>query len=76
MKSTLSSDMTISGIRLRGNKALFDALGPVGFIRYMQQFVARGDYTQERRKWIDKLDLSDLKSRSDRPTGARKRKAT
>ena len=68
------ADMTISSIRLRGNKALFDALGPVGFIRYMQQFVARSDYTQDRQKWIDKIDLSDFKARSNATPPARKRK--
>jgi hypothetical protein len=67
-------DMTISAIWLRGNKALFDALGPVGFIRFMQQFVARGDYAKERQQWIDKIDLSDFKERVGATT-TRKRKA-
>lgn len=56
-------DMTISGIRLRGHKALFEALGPVGLIRFMQQFVARGDYTKGREKLADKVDLSDFTAR-------------
>lgn len=71
MKTT---DMTISSIRFRGHKALFDALGPVGFVRFMQQFVARGDYTKDREKWIDKLDLSDFKARLAHPAKTRKRK--
>jgi hypothetical protein len=69
-----SNDTTMSGIRMRGHKALFDALGPVGFVRFMQQFVARGDYTKEREKWIDKVDLSDLKARLNETSGQRKRR--
>ena len=68
-------DMTISGIRLRGHKALFDALGPVGFIRFMQQFVARGDYTKDREKWVNQVDLSDFKARLVQTQGKHKRKA-
>jgi hypothetical protein len=68
----MKKDMTLSGIRLRGNKALFAALGPVGFVRFMQQFVSRGDYTQEREKWIGRIDLGTLESRGG--PGAAKRK--
>lgn len=61
----MKKNMTMSNIRLRGHQALlFEALGPVGFIRFMQQFVSRGDYTKEREKWIEKLDLSDLEARA------------
>lgn len=67
-----SAEMTLSAIRLRGNEALFKALGPVGFVRYMQQFVARGDYAKERRHWIDKIDLSDLAARGRKAGGNRK----
>jgi hypothetical protein len=59
----MKKNMTMSSIRLRGNQALFAELGPVGFIRFMQQFVSRGDYTKDREKWIDKIDLSDLEKR-------------
>jgi hypothetical protein len=60
----MKKNMTLSGIRLRGHQALFAALGPVGFIRFMQQFISRGDYTKDREKWIDKIDLSDLETRA------------
>jgi hypothetical protein len=68
-------EMTLSSIRRRGHKALFDALGPVGFIRFMQQFVSRGDYTADREKWIGRIDLSDLRARAAQATGRKKRKA-
>ena len=60
----MKKNMTLSNIRLRGHQALFEALGPVGFIRFMQEFVSRGDYTKDREKWIAKIDLSDLEARS------------
>ena len=60
----MKKDMTPSGIRLRGHRALFAELGPVGFIRFMQQFVSRGDYTKDREKWAGQIDLSDLKARA------------
>jgi hypothetical protein len=66
--------MTLSSIRLRGHQALFDALGSVGFIRFMQQFVSRGDYTKEREKWIDKIDLSDLEARGAHASSKPRRK--
>lgn len=72
----MKKNMTMSSIRLRGHKALYAALGPVGFIRFMQQFVSRGDYTKDREKWIDKIDLSDLETRATQAhaSGKQKRK--
>ena len=69
----MKQDMTLSSIRLRGHQALFAELGPVGFIRFMQQFVGRGDYTKERERWIDQIDLSDLETRGT-PASDRKRR--
>jgi hypothetical protein len=68
----VKKNMTMSNIRLRGHEALFAALGPVGFIRFMQQFVSRGDYTKEREKWIDKIDVSELEARAARMSAKRK----
>jgi hypothetical protein len=68
----MKKNMTMSSIRLRGHQALFAALGPVGFMRFMQQFVSRGDYTKEREKWIDKIGLSDLETRAARASGKRR----
>jgi hypothetical protein len=71
----MKKNQTLSDIRLRGHKALFEALGPVGFTRFMQQFVARGDYTKEREKWIDKLDLGDLETRATQTSHVHRQKA-
>jgi hypothetical protein len=70
----MKKDMTLSSIRFRGHRALFAELGPVGFIRFMQQFVSRGDYTRERAKWIDKIDLADLETRGTHAPGKQRRK--
>ena len=70
----MKKNMTMSDIRLRGHQALFAELGPVGFIRFMQQFVSRGDYTKDREKWIDKIDVSDILARAKPGPGKPKRK--
>ena len=71
----MNKRMTMSGIRLRGHQALFAALGPVGFIRFMQQFVSRGDYTKDREKWIGKIDVSDGATRAAHAPGKQRRRA-
>lgn len=55
--------MTLYEIRNQGNEALIKALGPVGMIRYLQQYEkGYGNYTEERHQWLDKLDLNTLLS--------------
>lgn len=50
--------MTLHEIRIVGNEALLKTLGPVGMIRYLQQYErGRGNYTEERHRWLDPLDL-------------------
>lgn len=64
--------MTIEEIKKKGFAALMRELGPVGYVRFMQQFVGRqGDYTKDRAKWVGKLDLSDLDRKF---SGKRKRR--
>lgn len=49
-------------IRNAGVKALQDALGPVGMVRFMQQYdTGYGDYTKEKQEQPDmSLDEIDL----------------
>ncbi len=50
--------MTLEQIRLAGLEALARELGPVGMVRFLQQFeTGRGDYSVERHQWLDKLDV-------------------
>ena len=55
--------MTDDEIRSRGSAALMRELGPVGCVRFMQQFDhGKGDYTAEREKWLDAVSADQLKS--------------
>ncbi|MFN4217937.1 MAG: hypothetical protein ACK4HB_01405 [Candidatus Bipolaricaulia bacterium] len=48
-------------IRNRGLEALAKALGPVGMVRFLQQFESgTGDYTKERAQWLDKLTVKEI----------------
>ncbi len=58
----MSTDlMTQEQIRSKGLAALMQALGPVGMIRFLQQFeTGSGDYSTERHQWVDNLDMDTL----------------
>ncbi len=48
-------------IRRRGLQALAKALGPVGMVRFLQQFDSgSGDYTKERPQWLGGLTLREM----------------
>ena len=45
--------MTLEDIRRKGYEVLARELGPVGMIRFLQQFeTGRGDYTEERHECL------------------------
>jgi hypothetical protein len=45
----------------RGLEALIKALGPHGYIRFMQMLVpGKGDYTKERHKWLDRYGADNI----------------
>jgi len=53
--------MTLEQIRLAGLRALSRELGPVGLVRFLQQFeTGHGDYTVERHEWLDKEAVQDI----------------
>jgi hypothetical protein len=53
--------LSLPEIRAEGLKALCDRLGPAGMVRFLQLFEpGRGDYTRERRAWLDKLSVDDI----------------
>ncbi len=53
--------MSINQIREIGLKALAKALGPVGMVRFLQQFEGgKGDYVRERKKLLDNLGIDDI----------------
>ena len=50
-----------AGIRKAGLEAVAKKLGPLGMVRFLQQFeTGRGDYTKERDQWLKKIDLQDI----------------
>jgi len=49
----MSTTMTLNEIRQKGLEVLSRELGPVGMIRFMQQFeTGSGDYSIERHEWL------------------------
>ncbi len=63
--------LTLDEIRRRGLEALRKELGPVGMVRFMQQFeTGSGDYARERHAWVDDTSLDDIRAAAQK----RKRK--
>jgi hypothetical protein len=53
--------MTPVELNQKGFKALVDALGYVDAVRFLKQFDnGSGDYTQERKQWLDYLSLDEI----------------
>lgn len=53
--------MTLEQIRLTGLEALCRELGPVGMVRFLQQFeTGLGDYSVERHRWLDQLEVETI----------------
>lgn len=49
-------------VRIEGYKALANALGPVGMVRFIQQFDSgHGDYTKEKYEIPDNESWDDIK---------------
>jgi len=56
--STLT--MSPAGIRKAGLEAVAKKLGPLGMVRFLQQFeTGRGDYTKERDQWLKDIDIQE-----------------
>lgn len=54
-------DMTLEQIRLEGLRALSLTLGPVGLVRFLQQFeTGHGNYTEERHTWLGNYTVIEL----------------
>jgi len=56
-----ASTMTLEQVRLTGLRALYRDLGPVGLVRFLQQFeTGYGDYTAERHRWLSEPTVQEL----------------
>jgi len=64
--------MTPTEINRIGYAALVNALGFDGMIRFLRQFdLGQGDYTTERRQWLDAVTLDEIFAESDAGKDAR-----
>jgi hypothetical protein len=55
--------MNPAALRKTGLLAISKALGPLGLVRFLQQFeTGVGDYTKERQQWLDKMDIKSIVS--------------
>jgi hypothetical protein len=53
--------MTLEQVRATGLQALSRDLGPVGLIRFLQQYeTGYGDYTAERHRWLGERTVRDV----------------
>jgi hypothetical protein len=53
--------MTLEQVRITGLRALSRDLGPVGLVRFLQQFeTGHGDYTAERHAWLSEYTVRDI----------------
>jgi hypothetical protein len=60
-KMKTEEPMTLEEIREAGLKALLRELGPVGMVRFLQQFeTGKGNYSVERHEWLDKFDVDTI----------------
>lgn len=56
-----ASTMTLEEVREAGLKALTRELGPVGLIRFLQQFeTGSGNYSTERHRWLGDHTVEEL----------------
>jgi hypothetical protein len=59
--STLT--MSPADIRKAGLEAVAKKLGPLGMVRFLQQFeTGRGDYTKERAQWLKDIEIPEIVS--------------
>lgn len=53
--------LTLNEIRTIGFEALLRELGPVGAVRFIQQYESgRGNYTRDRQKWLPKKSVREI----------------
>jgi hypothetical protein len=59
--------LTLEQIRREGLEALRVRLGRAGMIRFLAQFDnGSGDYTKDRREWVDRTSLEEIRKSSRR----------
>ena len=65
--SIIMKSMSFEEIRKKRYQALENALGIIGMIRFLQQFeTGSGNYTKERKKWIQKMSIDEISKQIDK----------
>ncbi len=65
--------MTLNQIRNTGLDALMKALGPVGVVRFLQQFeLGKGDYSTERHNWLTEENIDILVQKIEKKRKSKK----
>ncbi len=65
--------MTLNQIRNMGLEALMKALGPVGMVRFLQQFeIGKGDYSTERHNWLTEENIDILVQKIEKKRKSKK----
>lgn len=55
--------MNPAALRKAGLAAIAKELGPLDMVRFLQQFeTGSGNYTKERRQWLEKMEIKDIVS--------------
>ncbi len=68
MQNGFTTATPLNEIQQMGLEALLEQLGPIGMIRFLQQFeTGSGNYTAERDTWITETDPDKLVAKSDPP---------
>lgn len=63
----IRNGLSLAEIRREGIEALLDRLGPVGTIRFFQQYeTGTGNYTEERHRWLDGLSVKEIVERIEK----------
>ena len=53
--------MNLTQVRQRGLEILSRELGPIGLVRFLQQFeMGKGNYTEERHQWLDEFTVDEI----------------
>ena len=69
------TDRTLDQIRRDGLIALRRRLGVEGMVRFLQQFErGTGDYAAQRRKWVDRTSIDDIRAMLQSPSRRKARK--
>jgi hypothetical protein len=73
----MTKEKTLDEIRREGLAALRERLGVAGMARFLQQFEhGAGDYASERRDWVDKTSMDEIRSLAKARRSGRKIRKT